>query len=887
MNEISSFKKGMTNENEVILDNKSMSESIVSDNENEPKGKEGKEGLLLKFKQDVDFEIKRIFKTYINKEKELYLQVNSHLHSLNSYNDYDCAGLINEMSDLIMISEFALSLESYVNINCIALKNVLRIFDSKFLSLYGRISTSYLENKLEGNNSDLLYLLQFKMIDETSAILDYLNMILFEKFSQAFEKYVHQKKEENKEMISEQWQGGNNELNINGVTSDLNQTTLNLITTDNDFNRNNSLNNKKIDDFDIKTSLSEEMSKESEYINIDNLKKSEIKRLFLNLSSQLEENIIRLDEHSQSFKVMFGDWNLIIKKRINLNISSYSKKDTYNYLMFSRFDENIIDYQRIKDCYRHPTCNDISKVNYKRRSTSISQISSELNEEFISSKASKDVVDNEKFSIEENFSSGHMSNIVITYINLVLSVMSIYSIYPTIPNYILVKSFPSLEIINIAWILIITTTGFLFGNIILSRFSIIKYKHSVLLSFSLLSLGNILYCYNSLIAICFSRFLIGLGSYKISGKSYLIEYLPERLHSKYLSIYQVLHFISIGVGFLISTLCCLYKDYYDFLYLSISYQSLSSFIFFCLSFILFFISLIFYSEPTETGFSLFKSTCEAQLTKSLTFININKSILSKQEIEMIDEIDSRLYAINNENNYSDTNLVQKSIIIIVEKEKDTFGFTKKNYFILLFLLILTKAIFESSLILSPLIAWFNPNELNNDLIHAALMTLAIFFMISVSWILNLVFKNKVINEKVFLFWNETLSFIFLIFALLTWSFIETMWVGFFLLIASSCISEALITNLLIKIIPIYYDLLCIKADNVISSISAISNIISGLIIYILCFKMNEHGEKVVFSILIFLKIVSFVICLIWKDNFRVKAITKLIKQRKELRDLFI
>ena len=610
-----------------------------------------KANLLSKFTQNVDFEIKKIYRAFISKEKELYVDINSHLHIRNNYIDFSCSNLINELNELIKISQFALKLENFVNLNLVALRKILKKFDKKLSFFFGNIASSYISKKLEGNNSDLLYLLQFKMIDEASAVIDDLLEDVKARFIIAFR----------------------NLKNIN-TTSEL-KSSLN----DNDF-------------------------------ELDNLSKNQVKELFYKLINALESNLIHLDEHSQSFKTMFGDWNNILRKRINFFSYLKPRKESINYLIFTQYDENVIDYDRIKDSYKpHISTINTSNTNKKKRSRSSSYTSlSYVSENSISE--SDDNID----PVESKFSKKQKINIAFTYLNLFISVLSTFSIYPSIGSYIEKRVYSGFELINIAWILTLNTFGFLIGSLIFPYIKCFNYRRSMIFSFFLISLGNLIYCFNNLTCLIIGRVIIGLASCRVAGKNYLIDYLPERYQGKYLEYYQYLAFTSIMISFLFSGFCSLFNN--DNLLSSsimISSETLSSFILCLISFIFTIIAILLYSEPTNDSFTIFKETSSIiDSPKNLTFANINEKILSKQELEMIDEIDSKLSNYNNESKFTDTNLVQKTINLIVLKEKKHIGFIKKNYLILITCLIITKTILESSLILAPLIVWFNKKEQN-------------------------------------------------------------------------------------------------------------------------------------------------------------------------------
>ena len=60
-----------------------------------------------------------------------------------------------------------------------ALKKILKKFDKKFQRYFGIISPKYILTHLTSQNSDLEYLLQFKLIDESTTICENnLNLLL-------------------------------------------------------------------------------------------------------------------------------------------------------------------------------------------------------------------------------------------------------------------------------------------------------------------------------------------------------------------------------------------------------------------------------------------------------------------------------------------------------------------------------------------------------------------------------------------------------------------------------------------------------------------------------------------------------------------------------------
>ena len=78
----------------------------------------------------------------------------------------------------------AKSLNAFINDNMKAIKKILKKFDKKFSNYFGNIGPKYIIENLSKQNSDLEYLLQFKIIDETSCICESNLKLLIECFKE-------------------------------------------------------------------------------------------------------------------------------------------------------------------------------------------------------------------------------------------------------------------------------------------------------------------------------------------------------------------------------------------------------------------------------------------------------------------------------------------------------------------------------------------------------------------------------------------------------------------------------------------------------------------------------------------------------------------------------
>ena len=128
---------------------------------------------LKEFIDLLDEELNKCYLFYIKIEKEIYYKVNSHLYTQTNYINYNLFEIYNEMCKLNKTVYLIKCLNSFINENMNALKNILKKFDNK-LSIYcGKIQTKYILKQLTlTENNKLEYLLQYKIIDESLTICE-------------------------------------------------------------------------------------------------------------------------------------------------------------------------------------------------------------------------------------------------------------------------------------------------------------------------------------------------------------------------------------------------------------------------------------------------------------------------------------------------------------------------------------------------------------------------------------------------------------------------------------------------------------------------------------------------------------------------------------------
>ena len=105
-------------------------------------------------------------------QKQLYRKLNRHLYTQTSYISYNLNEFLEEVTNIRKTMYLAKCLNEFINDNMTAIKKILKKFDKKFHIFYGNIGPKYILDKLTIENSEMEYLLQFKVIDETSTICE-------------------------------------------------------------------------------------------------------------------------------------------------------------------------------------------------------------------------------------------------------------------------------------------------------------------------------------------------------------------------------------------------------------------------------------------------------------------------------------------------------------------------------------------------------------------------------------------------------------------------------------------------------------------------------------------------------------------------------------------
>jgi hypothetical protein len=122
----------------------------------------------------LTIEVHNVYVFYLSIEKNIFKRVNEHSYNRKKYNTMSERELLDELVDLTDITYLMYSFYSYIDLNVKAVREILKYFDENFLVLNHNISINklYFKKYLAKKESDLKYILGFKIIIESSALIE-------------------------------------------------------------------------------------------------------------------------------------------------------------------------------------------------------------------------------------------------------------------------------------------------------------------------------------------------------------------------------------------------------------------------------------------------------------------------------------------------------------------------------------------------------------------------------------------------------------------------------------------------------------------------------------------------------------------------------------------
>lgn len=611
--------------------------------------------LIAQFVSLLNQEVKNFYLFYVEKEREIYIMINSHLHIRNTYDSMNLNSINNEVQALIEIITFAYNLLYYVKTNMTAVQKILKKFDKKFRQyLKTKITGKYLSDKIGNENSDIVYIFQFKIINEVCALVEDLKFDLFAKY---------------KSLLGRSKKAFGLNLKDNDSAEEI------LIISD---IRNSSKNHIIIDE-SSQNPITSEIEITTNFSIID-INIGKIERLFLQL-----KNIYRV-------------WNVQLKYTIIKNTNNFED-------IFSR---SASEDEILKELNK----NSIENEGVGLRSPE------KLNRTLTS-----------KLISQENF-----SNVVLTLALTLSSHISYVIILPDIffitdkicknitPSSFILLMIPLSEIISFTYSKIWASNTIKLPMIIACVFG---------------AVGNAIYVigvYLKLITLLIvGRLVVGFSINSEINRIYISTYIPKRKISKYLLLLKLS-----GIVGKVSAMIIVMISYYCFH--QFEYLAPSS-ICAIISLILLLLIMFLYTEPVDPKFNQYgENQSQSDHSSRMGSLSIESSITNKDS-ETVKILNEKLKKVNDENQFTDTNLVAKAIDNII-----TRNINKRKIFIyLLSLIIINKSMIFSFLFIS--VAIISSNQ-SFRLPNLSIILLILFSLIIPIYLINYFFLSKKVSSRV-------------------------------------------------------------------------------------------------------------------------------------------
>jgi hypothetical protein len=369
--------------------------------------------------------------------------------------------------------------------------------------------------------------------------------------------------------------------------------------------------------------------------------------------TQLQGNLYKIDEMNADFRTSFKQWTSLIKSNAN------------NYNVFQDLTS------RASIGGHSMPINDTGK-NYSYE---------EINKRTVLVR--KDSIDSGVYFSDEN-----TYNIQITLFHAFFYMVAYSIVLPS--NIMLVKDIMfdgGYTGLSMAF----TPLGAIFSIFITNIWISKSFKQPMMTSVLLLIIGSVCYIlaspFNNIYLVCVGRFIIGLGGARMVTRNYILLFIPKKKVSKYLLYFQIVSLFGLACGPFINVLInVLTQFFHENAWFNTKINPVWGVV--VISLLLLINVAFFYTEPIQSGFSAFKEQHVSSRVQSVH--TISKDNMSKQEKIMIENIDARLGQINDNNRFSDTNLVSKGIEQIAWKENKTNSYLYKCFIVFISLLIVLR-----------------------------------------------------------------------------------------------------------------------------------------------------------------------------------------------------
>ena len=776
------------------------------------------------FTDELDKEIRRVFIFFSKKEKHLYIDINKYLHIKEDFSIYTLEDYLTQYSELKELSMNSYQMSKYVFYNLKCLLKILDKFDKKILGSKNKdeyIKNNYIISKLEDQNSDILYLINFKMLDEVNAIVEDLIKCLKDSF----------KSNKNKFTDSVVKLSDNDSANGENL---LEKKTLNLNDT-----------SAIIDSFHkiIQENL-EKIDKISNNIIILFMPWKE----FLRISGDVSSKLIQLSKELNNMNNSMG-LNDTMGSRINnrsiVDTISFSKQNSHN--IYITLAHGFI-YMFSFSCSL-PTYPELITIN-------------------------KGDIWNETNDAREYLSAffGGLLMIMIPLGNI-LSYIYETTWFESSTKIQLLLSFVGLFLGNLFYFISVSVQPFIL--LFIGRFLIGDFN---------LRAHNKMYIMNFLLKKDVSYYLTMFHTFSMLGLStgFLLNIATIHLfdNNKLINKYtfgSLLSALSCLILFFISL-----KFFTEARSSSFNMTSMHSF---SSTDALPKGSLISHEPDSEhTQSSPQVNTINEVDMNNGNVINddlANEKFTKdvKKKSLMVNDIDAQLGHFNRQSNFNDTNLVSLSISQLTYREKEGLQYLFKSFIVYLLFVFTTKFTNEAIFINLPIFIYnkkkINP-EKNLEYYVPTILGISILLVLIIE--LALKHKNKCITEKTLLIILLVLNSInnILIIFLIDKDFIFYLMNGLSLIISN--IIEKYSTHFFEYIIPHNYIICKIQGNTFINIIATLSRIIAAALII----SFFNYYALMIYILIALFSLVCTVLYFVFYSDIRIKSISRIItKQDKD------
>ena len=267
------------------------------------------------------------------------------------------------------------------------------------------------------------------------------------------------------------------------------------------------------------------------------------------------------------------------------------------------------------------------------------------------------------------------------------------------------------------------------------------------------------------------------------------------------------------------------------------------------------------------------SICSNNLDTGLN----SSQILSTKQKNMINTIESKLDEYNTKSNFTNINMIPKAIDLLIAKEKNTFGYLKKNI-LFSFLILFFSNVIKEDIIISFSYHLYKEEMTKDFEICLYLCGIYILQLISLIFILPLKKINILIKKYIIIFMLSTPIFI----SPLLYEPISNSKILYIIIATGVILLCSILTILsscyLSYLLPPGWTICCFRAGKLPLFLIIFGKII-GIFISILNTKVNNLNINTIFCVAILSYGIIIIFLFISYNNFKIKVIARIMRKR--------